>query len=945
MKKKWAKFVDWFIIKPKTSGFIIFTLLFSATVYVSVIRQNILEEDEENKMNVILKNIHQNIEESLRKSYLSSLELALTINDNGIPENFETVGKEILDSDTIINSVQLAPNGIIKYIYPLKGNEKALNLDLLNSASLKGEDFKTTKNSKIHFDGPFNLKQGGTGIIIRLPVYKKREFWGFTSLVVKFESLLKAAKINGIDTVKYHFQFSRKNPVTNRDVFFTPYKINESKDHYVTYSMPNSEWELYLISKEPYEIYTLTFLSLIIGTILSVLFGVLTTRLLKKPEELQLLVNDQLDTLLKNEMQFQAIFEQATVGLIIVDAISGNHINVNDKYCEILGYSKEEFHDKHFAFTTHPDDKGAIIKHFENLNSGKIKEDITEKRYITKSGKTIWVNMNISPLWKKNKKPTSNIISIKDITSKKEAQSLIEKSEKRFKTLFENSTLPLWEEDFSGIKKYLEELNLMNQDPEMVYSFLNENPEEVFKCISFLKIIDVNCECLKQYNAKSKKSLIKNLSDLIDISSFDDAKKQLVAISQGDKTFNIDSRIKTMDGEYRDINLRWNVINGYEDSLERIILSTEDITERKATEKFILDSQEKIESIINTIDGIVWEYNLANEKLTFVSKKVESILGYTVEEWKTIPNFWADHLHPEDKNWVLANSHAADIKQENRILEYRMLSKSGKIIWIRDIVNFVFENNQGVDLRGIMIDITSMKIAEEDLNNSFKLVTEQNKRLLNFSYIISHNLRSHTSNIESIVSLLEFADTEEEQEEMMQLLKTVTTSLSETMSHLNEVININTNITLVTKPLSLNKYIDNAKNVISEQILLSETTIIKNIPDDLTINYNPAYLESILYNLISNAIRYRHPERKPIVTINWSNENNIEVLEVSDNGIGIDLKKNKDKIFGLYKTFNNNPDSRGIGLFITRNQVEAMGGEINVESQLNEGTTFKIYLK
>lgn len=945
MKKKWAKLVDWFIIKPKIVGFVVFVLLFVATVYASVIRQNILRENEENKMNVILKDIHQNIEESLRESYMSSFELALTINDKGIPENFESVSKEILGKYPLINTVQLAPNGIIKYIYPLKGNEKALNLNLLKSASLKGQDFKTNKNSKIHFDGPFNLKQGGTGIIIRLPVYKKKAFWGFTSLIVKFESLLKAAKTDHIDTDKYHFQFSRKNPVTHRDVFFTPYKINLSKDHYVTYSMPNSEWKLYLISKELYGIYPLTFLSLFIGTFFSVLFAILIAKLLKKPEELQLLVNDQLDNLLKNEMQFQAIFEQATVGFIIVDAISGNHINVNDKYCEILGYSREELQNKDITFSTHPDDKEELLKQLKNLNSGKIKEHTTEKRYITKSGKTIWVNMSISPLWKKKSEPTSNIVFIEDITLKKEALALIEKSEKRFKTLFKNSTLPLWEEDFSGIKKHLEELNLMNQDPEMVYSYLNENPEEVFKCISFLKIIDVNCECLKQYNAKSKKSLIKNLSDLIDISSFDDAKKQLVAISQGDKTFNIDSRIKTMDGEYRDINLRWNVIHGYEDSLERIIVSTEDITERKATEKFILDSQEKIESIINTIDGIVWEYSLDSNQITFISEKVESILGYNAEEWKTIPNFWVDHLHPEDKNWVLATNHAADIKQENRILEYRMISKSGKIIWIRDIVNFVFGNNKEIGLRGIMIDITSMKIAEEDLKKSFELVTEQNKRLLNFSYIISHNLRSHTSNIESIVSLLEFADTEEEKEEMMQLLKTVSMSLGDTMDHLNEVININTNITLVTKPLSLNKYIDNTKIVISEQILLSETTIIKNIPDDLTINYNPAYLESILYNLISNAIRYRHPERKPIITINWSNENNVQVLEVSDNGIGIDLKKNKDKIFGLYKTFNNNPDSRGIGLFITRNQVEAMGGEINVESQLNEGTTFKIYLK
>lgn len=944
--KKWAKFVDWFIIKPKAIGFVIFALLFVATVYVSEIRQNILRENEENKMNVILKDIHQNIEKSLRETYVSTFSLALIINDKGIPEDFDAISTELLNSNPLVSSIQLAPGGIVKYINPLKGNEATLNVDLLKSASLKNKNYKSIKNQTIHFDGPFNLKRGGIDVAVILPIYKKNVFWGFTSIVIKLKTLLQVAGINTIDDSKYIFQFAKKDPITKKETFFIAHeKIDLSKNHYVNYSMPNSEWELYLISKKPYGIYPLTFLSLCIGTILSILFGILTTKLLKKPEELQLLVNNQLDILLKNEMQFQAIFEQATVGFIIVDAINGNYINVNNKYCEMLGYSKEEFDDKHFTFSTHPDDKEAIIKQFKNLYSGKIKEHTTEKRYITKSGKTIWVNLSVSPLWKKNQKPTSNIVFVKDITLKKEAQALIEKSETRFKTLFENSTFPLWEEDFSEVKKYLEKLNLMNQDPEMVYSYLNEHPEDVFKCISLVKIIDVNYECLKLHKAKDKESLINNLPDLIDISAFDNVKQQLVAISQDAKTFSIDSRIKNMDGEYRDINLRWNVIQGYEDSLERIILSTEDITERKATEKIILDSQEKIESIINTIDGIVWEYSLDSKEVTFVSEKVESILGYTVNDWKTIPNFWEDHIHPEDKNWVLAYSYASDIKQENRVFEYRMLSKNGKTVWIRDIVNFVFENNQGIGLRGIMIDITNMKMAEKDLNSSFELVTEQNKRLLNFSYIISHNLRSHTSNIESIVSLVETSESEEERNEMMQLLKSVSKSLSETMDHLNEVININTHISLVTKPLNLNKYIINTENVLSEQIQLSEATIVKNIPDDLIINYNPAYLESILYNLMSNAIRYKHSERKPIITINWSNENNVEVLEVSDNGIGIDLKRNSEKIFGLYKTFNNNPDSRGIGLFITRNQVEAMGGEINVESELNIGTTFKIYLK
>jgi signal transduction histidine kinase len=244
-----------------------------------------------------------------------------------------------------------------------------------------------------------------------------------------------------------------------------------------------------------------------------------------------------------------------------------------------------------------------------------------------------------------------------------------------------------------------------------------------------------------------------------------------------------------------------------------------------------------------------------------------------------------------------------------------------------------------------MIDITVMKEAEKDLNNSFHLVSEQNKRLLNFSYIVSHNLRSHTSNIESILSLIESAESEEERNEMMRLLKSVSNSLDETMSHLNEVVNINTNMNLVIKPLNLSKYVIKAKDILSEQIILSKASFVIDINEHATINYNPAYLESILYNLISNAIRYSHPQRKLIVTIKLYKKRDKDVIEISDNGIGIDLVRNGDKIFGMYKTFSNNSDARGIGLFITKNQIDAMGGTITVDSEPNVGTTFKIYIK
>jgi signal transduction histidine kinase len=98
-----------------------------------------------------------------------------------------------------------------------------------------------------------------------------------------------------------------------------------------------------------------------------------------------------------------------------------------------------------------------------------------------------------------------------------------------------------------------------------------------------------------------------------------------------------------------------------------------------------------------------------------------------------------------------------------------------------------------------------------------------------------------------------------------------------------------------------------------------------------------------LLNFTTNAIKYAHPDRYPEIIYTLAIEKNYTILEINDNGLGINLEIHGDKLFGMYKTFHNNANARGIGLFITKNQIEAMGGKVEVESKVNIGTTFKIY--
>ena len=782
-EKNWTSFINWFAIRPRTTGFLLFLILGTTTISLCLLRNHILKEEERNEMNAILTDAHTSIEQSLKNCYTTTVSLALTLNNDGVPKNFEAVSKQLIKSNPLVSVVQMVPNGVIKYIYPLNGNEAALDLNILNVADLKKEAKESINTQKVYFAGPLKLRQGGIGIVGRLPVYHNNSFWGFTAVIVKLETLLETSGINSLNHPNYYFQVSKKNPITYKEQFFLPSKTSLSKSHYVSQEITDSDIKLYLVAKKAPLVYPEILFSSILGLIVAALFGVLTTKLLKKPEELRYLLKKQEEKLLKNEMKFKTIIDQAPIGFAIINTRSGNVMEANKKYCDMFGFNFEEIKQMDVTSLIHPNDLAKSLEYLKSLDEGKITEFSMEKRCITKTGEVIWVNLSVSQLFESNEKPTSHIAFVKDITERKEAEALIEKSQARFK------------------------------------------------------------------------------------------------------------------------------------------------------------------SLIDTIDGIVWEYDLETKSSTFISKKIENLLGYLVEEYSESPEFWEDHIHPEDREFALALSAKENKNHVNHDYEYRMLKKNGEIIWVRDIINYVFENGKPVISRGIMIDITIMKEAEKNLSNSLQLVTEQNKRLLNFSYIVSHNLRSHTSNIESIISLIESAESEEERNEMMQLLKSVSNSLDETMKHLNEVVNINTNINLVTKPLNLIKYIDKAKEVLSEQILSNKVTLTTNIPEDATINYNSAYLESILYNLISNAIRYRHPQRKPIISINLYQQNDKTIIEVSDNGIGIDLVRNADKIFGMYKTFSSNSDARGIGLFITKNQVDAMGGSITVDSIPNEGTTFKIYVK
>ena len=195
-----------------------------------------------------------------------------------------------------------------------------------------------------------------------------------------------------------------------------------------------------------------------------------------------------------------------------------------------------------------------------------------------------------------------------------------------------------------------------------------------------------------------------------------------------------------------------------------------------------------------------------------------------------------------------------------------------------------------------------------------------------------------------VVDVIENTDDIDEKLSYFDLFKEGTEKLSESIEYLNEIITIQQKTNIEKTKIKLKNEIEKTKKALSLVIKDSQITITHTIPEDLIVTAIPAYLDSILLNLFTNAIKYKSPDRKATLEIGYEITGDYTIINFRDNGLGLDLKKNGHKLFGMYKTFHGNEDAKGIGLFITKNQLEAMDGKIEIESEVGLGSNFKIYL-
>ncbi|MEO9872891.1 PAS domain-containing protein [Ekhidna sp.] len=242
----------------------------------------------------------------------------------------------------------------------------------------------------------------------------------------------------------------------------------------------------------------------------------------------------------------------------------------------------------------------------------------------------------------------------------------------------------------------------------------------------------------------------------------------------------------------------------------------------------------------------------------------------------------------------------------------------------------------------MLVNIRIRSQNEIELHKLFSKTIEQNQRLKDFSYITSHNFRSSVANL---VGLLNIIEDDPGNKEYFDMLKATALKLNLAIDAINDLLNFEKDISMLEKEEV------NLLDVVNDVFLLNRKSATEkniefdvSIPNDLSLRILPAYLQSILHNLITNAMKYGVTEDRRKITICAKKESKEVLLTVADEGRGIDLDRYRNKMFQLGSRFHADEESgHGMGLYMTKQQVEAINGRIEVESELNKGTKFKVY--
>ncbi|MBL7920578.1 MAG: PAS domain S-box protein [Bacteroidia bacterium] len=542
-------------------------------------------------------------------------------------------------------------------------------------------------------------------------------------------------------------------------------------------------------------------------------------------------------------------------------------------------------------------------------------ESFTVEEYDNSIGIEVWTELSLQPIFDSDKVIGASCFS-KNITESKKTLEIINQSEKMMAEAQRLAHFGSWE------------MNLIETEDNLLNAL--KWSDEVYRIFG--------------YSPGVFESSIKNFFDSVHP---DDRVLVADAIAQALKEnskYDIEHRVVRPNGEIRWVRDSAEILLDKKTlSPTKMIGTVEDITYRVESERALKNAEANLRNLLENTDTayVLLDKNATILSFNHMAKIMAQIqTGKSIHEGINYIDIMPDYRKEEVRSKLdLVLQHV-----EKTSYETTYIDDKGNESWLFVSMHPILNDEK--NLLGLSVaarNITELKVYEKERSKITKDLTQRNKDLEQFTYIVSHNLRAPLASILGLSSLLERPDISEEvRKECLKGFVTSVKNLDNTILDLNYILQAKKEIGEKKEMVDFDDTVQKIKESINDIIVKEGAIINTNFIAAEKILAVKSYLYSIFYNLISNSIKYRKVDVSPIITIKSSYINNKTVLFFSDNGIGIDLKENGDKVFGLYKRFQTNIEGKGMGLYMVKTQVETLGGKISIVSDLGVGTEFTI---
>ncbi|WP_207263373.1 PAS domain S-box protein [Desulfovibrio sp. Huiquan2017] len=381
---------------------------------------------------------------------------------------------------------------------------------------------------------------------------------------------------------------------------------------------------------------------------------------------------------------------------------------------DISGYTLEELQGRSFR------------KMITDLSAREFEEALTRRReaeaagdytlinsleleHVHKNGQTFWAETVIKRLLDDKGQPCGFQGVSRDVTMRREAGEAILASEARFRTLFEDSPISLWEEDLTLLKFYFDELK--EQGVTDFRQFFYDNPEALAKCTTLVTVVDVNKATLSLLGAASKNDLFGNLDKVLTESSMASFTEEMVLLASGGSEYCGEITNRRLDGDTIWVMAHIFVPDEYKDTLSRVIVSLLDVTPRRRAEEALMDSEERYRVLAeNSQEGVIV---MQNGTPRYVNESMLRISGYSIQDLDRLD--FMDMVHPNDRDehaMQFARLDSGEMKES--LGSFRILTGSGGTKWVNMSVKPIMWGGREAQML-ILTDISRYKALESEL--------------------------------------------------------------------------------------------------------------------------------------------------------------------------------------------------------------------------------------